>query len=87
MKVLEINSVLREESSLYYINRYSGNAVLDVLSQQVSLPLKFSVEITPFGQRNIDLEFQKFDLNYPIMPVTKSVKTFIEQLSLNGELP
>lgn len=87
MQVLEINSITREESSLYYINRYKGNAVLDVMAQKVTLPLTFSIEISPLGQRTINMEFSQESLNYPVMPIKKSLKEYINQLSLEGNLP
>jgi hypothetical protein len=87
MKVLGINSIFKEDSSLYYMNHYTANAVIELITQKVDLPVNFSVEITPLGTRNIDVNFNKDDINYPVMPLTKALKTFVDELSKNGELP
>ncbi len=87
MKVLEINSIAKEEGYIYYRNKYNGNAVLDILSQKVTFPVRFSVEVSPFGQRTIEIESIPASLNYPIMPVKKSLKEFIDVLYKQGALP
>ncbi len=87
MKVLGINSICKEDSTLYYMNHYTANAVIELITQKVDLPVNFSIEITPLGNRNIDVSFKKEDINYPVMPLTKALKTFVDELSKNGELP
>lgn len=87
MQVLEINSITREESQLFYMNRYSGTAVVDIMANKVNIPLTFSIEISPLGQRTIKIDFTQESLNYPVMPIKKSLKEYINQLSLSGNLP
>ncbi len=87
MKVLEINSISKEEGYIYYRNKYNGNAVLDIMSQQVTVPVKFTIEVNPLGKRTIELEPLPASLNYPVMPVTKSLKLFIDDLYKQGALP
>ena len=42
MKVKEINSISKEDGYIYYINRYKGNAVLEILAKEkVSTTLTF----------------------------------------------
>ncbi len=72
MKVKEINSISKEDGFIYYINRYRGNAVLEILAKEVSIPVSFSIEINPLGQKNIEVENLPSSLNYPVMPVKKS---------------
>ncbi len=87
MKVVEINSVAKEEGYIYYLNRYTGTAVLDILSSKVNLPVSFSIEINPLGMRNIEIDSLPADLNYPVMPVKKALKVFIDNMYKQGELP
>lgn len=87
MKVLEINSISKEEGYIYYRNKYNGNAVLDIMSQQVTFPVKFTIEVNPLGKRTIELEPLPASLNYPVMPVAKSLKLFIDDLYKQGALP
>ncbi|MBR6153911.1 MAG: hypothetical protein IKQ43_05690 [Treponema sp.] len=87
MKVKEINSISKEDGFIYYINRYRGNAVLEILAKEVSIPVSFSIEINPLGQKNIEVENLPSSLNYPVMPVKKSLKEFIDSMYTDGVLP
>ena len=87
MKVKEINSISKEDGFIYYINRYRGNAVLEILAKEVSIPVSFSIEINPLGQKNIEVENLPSSLNYPVMPVKKSLKEFIDSMYSDGVLP
>lgn len=87
MQVLEINTITREESQLFYMNRYSGTAIVEVMADKITIPLTFSIEISPLGQRTIKIDFSQESLNYPVMPIKKSLKEYINQLSLEGNLP
>jgi len=69
------------------MNRYSGTAVVDIMANKVNIPLTFSIEISPLGQRTIKIDFTQESLNYPVMPIKKSLKEYINQLSLSGNLP
>ena len=86
MKVLEINSIAKEEGYIYYFNKYRGTAVLDILSQHVSVPVRFSIEVNPLGKRNIEIDPLPASLNYPVMPVKKSLREFIDDLYKKGAL-
>ena len=87
MKVVEIKSVEKEEGYIYYLNRYTGTAVLDILASKVNLPVSFSIEIDPLGKRTIEIDALPTDLNYPVMPVKKALKAFIDTMYKQGELP
>ena len=87
MKVKEINSISKEDGYIYYINRYKGNAVLEILAKEISIPVSFSIEINPLGQKNIEVENLPSSLNYPVMPVKKSLKEFIDSMYTDGVLP
>ncbi len=87
MKVIELKSISKEDGYIYYINKYRATAVLEILSQQVSIPLSFSVEISPFGQKTIQIDPIQQDLNYPVMPIKNSLKAFITTMESKGALP
>ncbi len=87
MKVLDIRSISKEDGYIYYMNKYKATAVLEILSQEVSLPINFSIEISPFGKKTIEVGALPDDLNYPVMPVKKSLKIFIDDMSKKGTLP
>ncbi len=87
MKVLDIKEISKEDGFIYYINRYRATAVLDILAHQVSIPLSFSIETNPLGVKNVEIDSLPDDLNYPVMPVKKSLKEFIVVMDKQGVLP
>ena len=56
MKVVDIKSISKEDGYIYYINKYKATAVLEILSQEVSIPVSFSIEISPFGKKTIEVD-------------------------------
>lgn len=87
MRILEINSIVKQDGWIYYMQRYSGTAVIELPGQQVSMPLSFSIETGPLGNKTIDIDELPNTLNYPVFPIMKSLKEFINNLSNQGSLP
>lgn len=87
MKVLDIRSISKEEGYIYYINKYQGTAILDIMAQEVSIPVGFRIEMNPLGQKSIQIDPLPADLNYPVLPIKKSLLAFIDTMSKNGSLP
>ena len=53
MKVLEINSIQKEDGYIYYIHHYKAIAKVEVLSSIISIPISFTVETNPLGIRTV----------------------------------
>ena len=87
MKVLELNSIAKEKGCIYYINRYSANAVIEVLKQKITFPISFTIEVTPFGAKTIEIDELPRDIEYPTIPLCKSLKEYITILDRDGSLP
>ncbi len=87
MKVVEIKSITKEPGYIYYMNKYSATAVLEFISNQIDIPVSFTIEINPLGKKTIQLGPLPDDLNYPVMPVTKALKDYIFTMSNEGNLP
>ncbi len=86
MKILELLNLEREEGQIFYLRKYTCNAVIELPTTKFETPVSFSIETTPFGVRNIDLSFIG-SVNYPIIPVKKALKEFILQQDIEGFLP
>ncbi|MCI1209325.1 MAG: hypothetical protein LKF96_07780 [Treponema sp.] len=87
MKVLAIQQIQREDDGLYYIRRFNAEAVIELPAARVdTTPILFSIEKGPLGTINIDVEITD-SLNYPLLPVTKALKTMIRSLDSEGKLP
>ncbi|MBB5218503.1 MULTISPECIES: hypothetical protein [Treponema] len=87
MRILGLRAISKEESYIYYIDRYKATVIMEVLNRQVSFQVNFSIEINPLGMKSIDLEPLPKTLDYPVLPITKSLKQYITELSNEGKLP
>ena len=86
MKILELLNLEREEGQIFYLRKYTCNALIELPTAKFETPVSFSIETTPLGVRNIDLSYIG-NVNYPIIPVKKALKEFILQKDIEGFLP
>ena len=86
MDVLEIKNLYREETGLYYRRNFTGLAVIELPIKTIEMPLDFIIEVGPMGNRDFDIELKE-KLDYPLLPVMKKLKEFIERLDKEGKLP
>ncbi len=87
MKVLDINSISKEEGWIYYRNSYRATASIEILTKTVSIPLSFTIETGPLGDRHIEIEGIPTDLDYPILPIRVALKKYIDEMAKQGKLP
>lgn len=86
MKVLTIKNLQREEGYIYYIRKYAGIAELESNGGTFEANIAFSIEATPFGTKNIDIDISDA-INYPILSVKKSLTEYILSEDKEGRLP
>lgn len=87
MKVLELHSIIKEDDYIYYIHHYKATAKIEFLVSQIEIPISFTVEINPLGLRTITLDPLPRDIDYPVLPLNKALKEFIDVLAKDGKLP
>lgn len=88
MKVLELQSVKREDFGLYYRKNYTAVAVMEIVTKTVRAPISFVIETSPLGTKELDVEIAKgTDINYPMLPIMTGLKTFIMEMEKQGALP
>ena len=86
MDVLEIKNLYREEIGLYYRRNFTGLAVIELPIKTIEVPLDFIIEVGPLGNRDFDIELKE-KIDYPLLPVMKKLKEYIELLDKEGKLP
>ncbi|MBQ4498180.1 MAG: hypothetical protein IKK38_10190 [Spirochaetaceae bacterium] len=86
MDVLEIKNLYREETGLYYRRNFTGLAVIELPIKTIEVPLDFIIEVGPLGNRDFDIELKE-KIDYPLLPVMKKLKEYIELLDKEGKLP
>jgi hypothetical protein len=86
MKVVDITKILRKESAVYYKRYFTGVVKLELPAKTIEEPLEFTIETSPLSEKTITVTFAN-QLDYPLMPIIREVKTFILAKDNNGELP
>lgn len=86
MKILELRQLQRTENGLYYRRKFSAEARVEIPIAVLELPIRFTIETSPFGSRDIDLEFLKTP-DYPLIPIKTALLKTIADLDTQGKLP
>jgi hypothetical protein len=86
MKLTEIVDIVKKEIPLHYRNEYTASAVFDLSEgKTLSRRIEFIVEMSPIGSKDIRINFVD-PIDYPLVPVLKSLKDEIYQLDRKGSL-
>ena len=86
MKVISIKDMIRKDVPIYYRNLYTGVAVVELTNSQAEYRIDFAIEHKPTGQKEISVTFVD-PPDYPLVPLTKELKKYIDNLDLTGGLP
>ena len=86
MKVITVKDIIRKDVPIYYRLLYTGVAVIELTKGPEEFRIDFSIEIKPTGQKEITVSFLD-DIHYPLIPVTKDLKNYIDTMHSNGTLP
>jgi hypothetical protein len=86
MKVVELQNIMREEGHIFYLRKYTCDAVLELPTSECTVKISFSIETSPFGQKKIEVIFPQ-QINYPLLPVKKALVEFILKEEEEGRLP
>ena len=86
MKIVEMKNMVRKEFPIYYRRFYSGIAVMEMVNSNIEIPLEFQIEHKPTGHTEITLTLGN-KVDYPLVPLQKELKKFINTLDTEGKLP
>ena len=85
MKVHGIEKLTKKDIPLYYRNEYAGLGDLEIMGDRRTVPLEFSVEIKPTGERTVDVKLLE-RIDYPLLPVIRALKEQILGMERDGKL-
>jgi hypothetical protein len=85
MKVIAVKDIVRKDIPIYYRLLYTGVAIIE-LTKTTDYRIDFSIEIKPTGKKEITVSFLD-ELDYPLLPVVKDLKSLIDDMHSNGMLP
>jgi len=86
MKIVTIKDMIRKDVPIYYRKLYTGVAVIEMNNSNKDFRVDFSVEYKPTGQKDISISFID-EIDYPLIPLNKEFKNFINELEVSGRLP
>ena len=86
MKVMELANLKREDVQIFYIIKYAATAVLDLTARTANVDIEFSIEMNSFGNKDFSLSI-KNQIDYPLIPIRKSILEYITKLEMEGKLP
>ena len=86
MKLTGISNIVKKNSPLHYRNEYTASAVFELDNQSLlSKRIEFVVEMSPIGSKAIRINFVD-TLEYPLVPILKSLEDEIHSLDRKGSL-
>ena len=86
MKVVELANLQREDVQIFYIRKYAATAVLDLTARTANVDIEFSIEMNSFGNKDFTLSI-KNQIDYPLIPIRKTILEYITNLEQEGKLP
>lgn len=86
MKIVDIVNLQREEGHIFYLRKYEGEAVLELPTSVERAKIKFSIEMSPLGEKKVELSLMS-TVNYPLLPVKKALIEYIIFIDKEGTLP
>ena len=85
MVVHGIDELIKKDIPLYYRNEYEGMGDLEYLGERHRVPVAFSVEIKPDGERIVAVRVKE-KLDYPLLPIVRALKETIFSMEKDGRL-
>jgi hypothetical protein len=86
MRILEIKNITRKDVPIYYRRLYSSVLVVELMNRSIERKIDFSIETGPTGRKDIIITILE-PIDYPLIPLLREIKKFINDIDSNGQLP
>ncbi len=87
MQVLKLDNIKRSEGVIYYRRQYTAEAEMELPNCMERVPVSFTIETSPLGDKQFELEFDPYKINYPYIPIKKALTEYILNIDQMGALP
>ena len=85
MRILGLHNIIREEGVIYYRKCFTANVEIELPLKTINPPISFTIEMSPLGEKDIKINFLE-SVDYPLLPIIKSLKEIIKQPDYEGKL-
>lgn len=86
MKLNGIHNIFRKDIPIYYRHEFEADGMFEDRSgESICLRFKFTIEMMPTGEKIISVDLID-TIDYPLLPLVKSLKTEIKRLDSEGKL-
>ena len=87
MKAIKITDIVRKDVPLYYRNKYSAFAELELSEGSIKkINIEFAIEVTPISGKEYSVD-ELETIDYPTLPVKKVLIEMIKEYDREGLLP
>lgn len=90
MKLVKVDNISKKDIPLHYRNEFSAQALFSDVrgrkKKETHQPIEFSVERSALGKTEITVKVVG-EVDYPLVPIIKTLKTHITELYNKGLLP
>ncbi len=87
MKVIKIEDIVRKDVPLYYRNKYTAIAELQLAESKINrVAIEFAIEVTPISGKIYSID-EIDNIDYPTIPVKKALVEQIKIYDREGLLP
>lgn len=87
MKFIGFSNLEKKDSPLQYRKQYNGIALLKNADEnQIQSKIEFIIEYRATGPMEIQVDLLE-EIDYPLLPIIKDIKSSIYNLEKEGKLP
>lgn len=86
MTIRDITDIHRKENFIYYRREFTGSAQYELPGRRYSGRIEFTIETTPLGTKDISVKIID-QVDYPTLPILRSLKECILRMDTDGVLP
>jgi hypothetical protein len=86
VNILDLSDIIRKENFIYYRREFSALAQYELPGKNHAGRVEFTIETAPTGKKEITVKLVD-PVEYPLLPVVKTLKDFILNLDREGKLP
>lgn len=87
MQILKLNNVKKNEGVIYYRRHYTAEAEIELPNCIEMVPVSFIIETGPLGDKQFELEFDPYKINYPFIPIKRALREYILNFDQLGAFP